>query len=955
MAQQTSLTYNDQLHIDGTVECLGMTFENGVARRAYFVQKLREKLQDPAFRQIEGFPIGSDEDILALSDPPYYTACPNPFIADFIEHYGTPYDPNMTYNKEPFAADVSEGKGDAIYNAHSYHTKVPHKAIMRYILHYTKPGDVVLDGFCGTGMTGVAAQLCDSPDPEFKAKIEQEWKAAGLGIPKWGARRAILSDLSPAATFISYNYNTPTDVANFVEQARFILNKTERELGWMFATLHQPEVGQIELGTSIISFSDRDISSRLSKLPIARVVYTIWSDVFLCPYCGQEVIFWNSAVDKQKGKVYDEFPCAECGSILTKRTMERAWKTQFDSATQEVVKQVKQVPVLINYTYGKKRFEKAPDSFDLALLSKIESSSIPDWYPINRMPVGDESRRNDDIGITHANHFFTKRNLWIISACNRLASNSFLKWAITGIIQRASKQHQIAITRIGGEKAKQGGATAGHRRGTLYVPSNQVEFHPLELLLERVNIISKTVMTTSALRRDAILSTGSAAQLDVPSASVDYIFVDPPFGGNIMYSELNFQWEGWLKVFTNSNPEAITNKSQNKGLFEYQDIMSLCFQEFYRVLKPGRWMTVEFHNSKNSVWNAIQEALQRAGFVIADVRTLNKGLLTHTQRTAAGSVSQDLVISAYKPNGGLEDRFKIEAGNTEGVWDFVRTHLKQLPVFVHQADGRADVIDERLNYLLFDRMVAFHVQRGVPVPLSASQFYAGLQQKFAERDGMFFLSDQVAEYERKRMNVRDVQQLHIFVSDEVSAIQWLRQQLSNKPQTTGELTPQFMQELAGWQKHELLPELVELLDQNFLRYDGTGPIPAQIVAWLKKSTEMRELVVNTGRELDDGSVETSNQQLITRARDRWYVPDPNKAIDLDNLRKKALLREFNIYATSRGKLKQFRTEAIRAGFSHAYNEKQYATIVSVAERLPESVLQEDPTLLMYYDTASLRV
>ncbi|MGB7296580.1 MAG: hypothetical protein WBC70_13425, partial [Candidatus Aminicenantales bacterium] len=70
------------------VECLGMTFPNGEKRREYFLEKLREKLQDPEFRKIEGFPIGSDEDILALSDPPYYTACPNPFIADFIKHYG---------------------------------------------------------------------------------------------------------------------------------------------------------------------------------------------------------------------------------------------------------------------------------------------------------------------------------------------------------------------------------------------------------------------------------------------------------------------------------------------------------------------------------------------------------------------------------------------------------------------------------------------------------------------------------------------------------------------------------------------------------------------------------------------------------------------------------------------------------------------------------------------------
>ena len=78
----------------GSVECLGMTFESDEERRAYFLERLREKLNDPEFCKIEGFPLGSDEDILALSDPPYYTACPNPFVGEFVEHYGKPYDPD---------------------------------------------------------------------------------------------------------------------------------------------------------------------------------------------------------------------------------------------------------------------------------------------------------------------------------------------------------------------------------------------------------------------------------------------------------------------------------------------------------------------------------------------------------------------------------------------------------------------------------------------------------------------------------------------------------------------------------------------------------------------------------------------------------------------------------------------------------------------------------------------
>lgn len=172
-------------------------------------------------RGIEGFPIGSDEDIIALSDAPYYTACPNPFIGEFIKENGKPYDEKTDdYHREPFASDVSEGKADPIYNAHTYHTKVPHKAIMRYILHYTKPGDIVLDGFCGTGMTGVAANMCGSTDNELRYQVSQ-----GIEDAEWGKRSAILSDLSPIASLIAYNYNHETDVKLFEKTAKSILER----------------------------------------------------------------------------------------------------------------------------------------------------------------------------------------------------------------------------------------------------------------------------------------------------------------------------------------------------------------------------------------------------------------------------------------------------------------------------------------------------------------------------------------------------------------------------------------------------------------------------------------------------------------------------------------------------------------------------------------------------------
>src|SRR5574344_121927 len=128
---------NNLFHPDYQTEpvtCLGMTFPNDEARRKYFREELRKKL--PELKSIEGFPIGEDDDIINLSDPPYYTACPNPWLNDFIEEWERGKAELLEEGKrkanfdvkEPYASDVSEGKKSSIYRAHSYHTKVPHTA-----------------------------------------------------------------------------------------------------------------------------------------------------------------------------------------------------------------------------------------------------------------------------------------------------------------------------------------------------------------------------------------------------------------------------------------------------------------------------------------------------------------------------------------------------------------------------------------------------------------------------------------------------------------------------------------------------------------------------------------------------------------------------------------------------------------------------------------------------------
>ena len=453
---------------------------------------------------------------------------------------------------------------------------------------------------------------------------------------------------------------------------------------------------------------------------------------------------------------------------------------------------------------------------------------------------------------------------------------------------------------------------AGAMPNVLYVPSTVAERNIISLLRSKLSDICK-IYEESKVKENVLIQNCSATNTGIPDNSIDYIFTDPPFGANINYSEMNYIWESWLGVKTNTVQEAIMNRAQHKTLLEYQQLMTDAFTEFYRVLKPGRWMTVEFHNSLNAVWNAIQEGLQRAGFIIADVRTLDKKQGTFKQMTSTGAVKQDLVISAYKPRDAFKREFVQNAGSVETAWAFARQHLSNIPVVVVNGN-KIEVIAERQAYLLFDRMVAYHIMNGIPVPLDATDFYRGLDERFLKRDNMYFLPDQVNEYDMARAT-SDVEaiQFSLFVSDEKSAIGWLYQQLDANngfgPQTYADLMPKFMQELKAVDRREKMPELMTILEENFLK-DEKG---------------------------------------------RWYIPDLTKSGDIAKLREKNLLKEFQQYMESKGKLKIFRSEAIRAGFAMLWKEKNYAAIVAMAERLPEETIQEDSNLLMYYDISLSRV
>ena len=920
------LLSNHDKKTSSPVECLGQTFPSDDARRAHFLALLAEKLKDPAFRQQEGFPQGTDEAILAMSDPPYYTACPNPWLAEFVAHYGKPYDPAVKYSREPLAIDVSVGKTDAIYKAHSYHTKVPHLAIVPSILHYTQPGDVVLDGFAGSGMTGVAAQWCGTAPASYRYEIEMEWKKEGRTAPAWGSRRAVLNDLSPAATFIGANYNIPFDVDAFAKAGKKLLQSVEQEIGWMYETLH---------------------SDGKTK---GRIEYTVWSEVFSCPECAGEVIFLDEALDQESKRVRDAFPCPHCSAGLTKKKLERLYITKLDSATGNVISTPKRVPSLISYRIGKTKCEKKPDAADLILLQKIDALPLPGDVPVIAFPFADmwEAPRMRDKGITRTHHMFLPRAaqaMGLLWAKAHLHPNARVRDFMVFMVEQAIPGLSL-LNRYGPTHFSQVNRMLA---GVYYVAAQHSECSPWYILDGKLDRLVKAFQQYQAAPANAAVTTGTATRLPLPDASIDYIFTDPPFGENLPYAELNFIVEAWHGVMTQARLDAIVdrakeNRAAQKSLDDYRGLMADCFTEYFRVLKPGRWMTVVFSNTQAAVWNSLHAAMQGAGFVIANVSFLDKQQGSFKAVTTSVAVKQDHVISAYKPNGGLEQRFAQSGATPESAWDFVETHLRHLP-FVKFKNGNLEHIADRDPRILFDRMVAWFFRHGVPVPLSSQEFQDGLRNRFPERDGMVFLPEQVAGYDKKRAQSAQAPQMEMFVSDERSAIDWLSDFLKSRPSTYSEVHPEFIRQLGtGWKKHETRPELSALLEANFLRYDGSGDVPSQIHSYL--STNHKDM----------RGLEKSDPRLIAKARDRWFVPDPNNAKQLEEKREKALLKEFDTYRSFTGrKIKESRLEVLRAGFRAAWASKDYATIISIANKLPEETLQEDEKLLTIYDMALTRI
>ncbi|MCX6083329.1 MAG: DNA methyltransferase [Chloroflexi bacterium] len=639
----------------------------------------------------------------------YYSSGPNPNLRRFVEQHTTPYDLETDdYDVPPFDQPITTTKATAIYRMHTYWSKKPHDAIQRYIRHYTKSGDLVLDPFSGSGGTSLAALM--------------------------EGRAAVAIDLSPAATFITKNYCTPVDVDELQRAFEQLKAKVKPEMDWLYETR-----------------CDRCDGRAITS-------YTVYSYVFECPRCLSKIPLFD-CIEKQ--------PKNEEGKSIKINICPFCYKNGHEERIDASCKRFDPIPVLVSYDcidgckpkrserfYNDENDKKRSyfHKFDLLKIAEINNQEIPYWYPTNRMlnsSSDDNTRwgllwRPYHSGINYVKDFYTKRNLWAVAlVLNELSYlghsiKDTLSFYLTSILYKASIM--MAHNEDGAGRVQ---------KGILYIPPIEHDINVLHFLdISHGDFIRGYEEVNKVQTTELCISTSDSKNINIEDNSVDYIFTDPPYGGAVQYGELNHIWESWLKfdTFWTKN-EVIVNDFKDKSESIWENSLQAVLVECFRTLKPNRWISLCYHDSSEGTWQLIQDIMTEIGFIpetTSSTLFIDTATKTLKQLFSEKITKRDLVINFRKPREG-EVAAKLQITGDEDPSSFnekagiiLREALERTP------GAPAD--------RLYDELVSRMVRKG---EFQRHNFDALLRTVAEETGGRWYLLDtvdQLDETEAKKEN-----------------------------------------------------------------------------------------------------------------------------------------------------------------------------------------------------------
>ena len=579
-----------------------------------------------------------------------------------------------------YAGTLPASRRGPLFGAFPYPTKISPETIALVVAAHTVPGDTVFDGFAGSGTTGLAALLCEAPTPELLRAA----KLLPVNI-QWGPRDAVLYELGALGAFIGETLTNPPEPQAFRRAAEEILNADANDYGWMYAA--------------------HDLARNDGTMR-----YVIWSDLLRCPRCHRDVSLWDSCVSRTPAAIASSFTCQQCAYHVSLDEAERVTET----AADEILDTNREVrvrrPMWLYGSTGSNCWSRPVNQEDLELFNRIDGIPLSDSIPVVAIPWGDLYRRGYHQGITHLHHFYTRRNLIVFTRLweRAKAYGGAVNAALRFWLLSYNAAHATVMTRVVAKSGQPDLVVTSAQPGVLYVSGLAVEKNLIAGLRRKLSTIARAFELIHGRRSRVEVRQKSSCSVDLPSGSIDYAFTDPPFGGNIPYSEVNFLNEAWLGRYTDRTEEAIISTSQNKALAEYRRLLTAALAEHHRVLRRDGKLTLVFHSASAKVWRALQGAYTDAGFAVECAGVLDKTQGSFKQVTTGGAVRGDPLLLLGKSSVMTRHR-------TECPWPVA----EQLRIDAELALDPVEMTAQRL----YSRLVAHYLSRHEEVPVDAESFY----------------------------------------------------------------------------------------------------------------------------------------------------------------------------------------------------------------------------------------
>lgn len=459
--------------------------------------------------------------------------------------------------------------------------------------------------------------------------MKSEVERLGLSVC-WGARHAVLYEIGVLGSFVSKVLCSPPDPDEFSKAANQLLKNVEDDLSWLYEA--SDPIG--EKGT---------------------IRHIVWADMLHCPSCRKHTSLWDACVSRKPAEISRSFKCPFCGEKTDMSDVKRVRESLTDDLLGIKRKTRRRIPVWI---YGKTDgsfWSRRIDPSDLRIIKQLSKEPIPTDTPRLAIPWGDLFRSGYHEGISHLHHLYTRRNLIAFASLwaevNKYPTH--LQEALRFWLLSYNASHSTIMTRVVAKKGQKDLVVTSAQPGVLYVSGLPVEKNVFAGVQRKLSTICRAFELTHGRNSLVEVRNASSLNVELPEKIIDYIFTDPPFGGNIPYAEINFINEAWWGWTTNSTEEVIISPHQDKTVDDYQKLLMQSFREAHRILRSEGNATVAFHSTSARVWNAMRKAYEQAGFFVADTSVLYKTQSSFKQVKSPGAVKGDLLVLLSKKHSEL--------------------------------------------------------------------------------------------------------------------------------------------------------------------------------------------------------------------------------------------------------------------------------------------------------------